>query len=177
MRTTQIGKCPPKRERAQQGTCVNSGEGRAKRRLGRVFWSTIGRFITIPLALLIAAAVSGFVLVSLGLERITGSLQGEQSGNDFVVVMFDLMGQGILLATGLTLIPALLVVIVGEIARIRAAIYYVVGGGLALAAMPMLARMSESGNIVVPETTVLQVFATAGFAGGFIYWLIAGRNA
>ena len=76
-----------------------------------------------------------------------------------------------------TLIPALLVVIIGEIARIRAAIYYVVGGGLSLAAMPLLARMSESGNVVIPETTVLQVFATAGFAGGFVYWLVAGRNA
>ena len=50
-------------------------------------------------------------------------------------------------------------------------------GGLALAAMPMLARMTESGNVVIPETTVWQVFATAGFAGGFVYWLIAGRNA
>jgi hypothetical protein len=91
--------------------------------------------------------------------------------------MFDLTQQGLLLATGLTLIPALLVVIVGEIARIRSAIYYVAAGGLALAAMPMLARMTESGNVVVPETTVWQVFATAGFAGGFVYWLIAGRNA
>jgi len=75
------------------------------------------------------------------------------------------------------LIPVLLMVIIGEIARIRSAIYYGVGGGLALAAMPVLARMSESGNVVIPETTILQVFATAGFVGGFIYWLIAGRNA
>ncbi|MGI9403222.1 MAG: hypothetical protein ACR2OF_01780 [Hyphomicrobium sp.] len=142
-----------------------------------MFWSTVGHFIIIPFALLIAAAVSSFVLVTLGLERITGALQGQQPGDDFAVVFFELAGQGLQLATGLTLIPALLVVIVGEIARIRAAIYYVVGGGLALAAMPMLARMSESGNVVIPETTVLQVFATAGFAGGFIYWLIAGRNA
>jgi hypothetical protein len=37
--------------------------------------------------------------------------------------------------------------------------------------------MTESGNVVIPETTVWQVFATAGFAGGFVYWLIAGRNA
>ena len=142
-----------------------------------MFWSTIGRLIVIPIALLIAAAVSGFVLVTLGLERITGSLQAQRPGDDMIVMMFDLVGQGLLLATGLTSIPALLVVIIGEIARIRAAIYYVVGGGLSLAAMPLLARMSESGNIVIPETTVLQVFATAGFAGGFVYWLVAGRNA
>lgn len=142
-----------------------------------MFWSTVGRFIVIPIALLIAASVSGFVLFTLGLERITGALQGNRSGDDVIVAMFDLTQQGLLLATGLTLIPALLVVIVGEIARIRSAIYYVAGGGLALAAMPMLARMTESGNVVVPETTVWQVFATAGFAGGFVYWLIAGRNA
>jgi len=142
-----------------------------------VFWSTVGRLIVIPIALLIAASVSGFVLFTLGLERITGALQGKRSGDDVIVAMFDLTQQGLLLATGLTLIPALLVVIVGEIARIRSAIYYVAGGGLALAAMPMLARMTESGNVVIPETTVWQVFATAGFAGGFVYWLIAGRNA
>ena len=142
-----------------------------------MFWSTVGRFIVIPIALLIAALVSGFVLFTLGLERITGALQGNRSGDDVIVAMFDLTQQGLLLASGLTLIPALLVVIVGEIARIRSAIYYVAAGGLALAAMPMLARMTESGNVVIPETTVWQVFATAGFAGGFVYWLIAGRNA
>lgn len=142
-----------------------------------MFWSTVGRLIVIPIALLIAASVSGFVLFTLGLERITGALQGNRSGDDVIVAMFDLTQQGLLLATGLTLIPALVVVIVGEIARIRSAIYYVAAGGLALAAMPMLARMTESGNVVVPETTVWQVFATAGFAGGFVYWLIAGRNA
>ncbi len=142
-----------------------------------MFWSTVGRFIVIPIALLIAALVSGFVLFTLGLERITGALQGNRSGDDVIVAMFDLTQQGLLLATGLTLIPALVVVTVGEIARIRSAIYYVAGGGLALAAMPMLARMTESGNVVIPETTVWQVFATAGFAGGFVYWLIAGRNA
>ncbi|MES0383815.1 MAG: hypothetical protein ABUJ98_04395 [Hyphomicrobium sp.] len=142
-----------------------------------MFWSTVGRFVVIPIALLIAALVSGFVLFTLGLERITGALQGNRSGDDVIVAMFDLTQQGLLLATGLTLIPALVVVIVGEIARIRSAIYYVAGGGLALAAMPMLARMTDSGNVVIPETTVWQVFATAGFAGGFVYWLIAGRNA
>ncbi len=142
-----------------------------------MFWSTVGRFVVIPIALLIAALVSGFVLFTLGLERITGALQGNRSGDDVIVAMFDLTQQGLLLATGLTLIPALVVVIVGEIARIRSAIYYVAGGGLALAAMPMLARMTDSGNAVIPETTVWQVFATAGFAGGFVYWLIAGRNA
>ena len=42
-----------------------------------------------------------------------------------------------------TLLPALLLVIVGEVARIRSAIYYVVGGGVALAVVPLLTRMGQ----------------------------------
>ena len=48
---------------------------------------------------------------------------------------------------------------------------------LALAAVPLLARVQQSGGFGMPEHAVWQVFATAGFAGGFVYWLIAGRNA
>jgi len=53
----------------------------------------------------------------------------------------------------------------------------VAGGGAALAAVPLLARVQQSGAFAMPEHTVWQVFATAGFAGGLVYWLIAGRNA
>jgi hypothetical protein len=74
------------------------------------------------------------------------------------------------------MIPALVVVILGEVARIRSLIYYVVGGGAALAAMPLLARLGEA-SLGVPGGVLWQVFATAGFAAGFVYWLIAGRNA
>jgi hypothetical protein len=69
------------------------------------------------------------------------------------------------------------VVFVGEIARIRSALYYVAGGGAALAAIPLLARIGQSGSFALADQIVWQVFATAGFAGGFVYWLIAGRNA
>ena len=64
------------------------------------------------------------------------------------------------------------------VARIRSLIYYVVGGGLALAAVPLLARYGQGGTAMPdPDQLVWQVFATAGFAGGFVYWLLAGRNA
>ena len=48
----------------------------------------------------------------------------------------------------------------------------------AAAVIPMLAA---SGNLGTGNITqigaIWPVFATAGFAGGFIYWLIAGRTA
>lgn len=143
-----------------------------------MFWKTVGRMIVIPLALLIAAAASMFVLVTLGLERVTGALhQRALADDDMVEAMFDLMNQGALLTAGFTLIPVLLVVFVGEIARIRSALYYVAGGGLALAAMPLLARFGQASGGVPADQIVWQVFATAGFAGGLVYWLLAGRNA
>jgi len=142
-----------------------------------VFWKTVGRMVLIPLALLIAAAASFFVLLTLGLERVTGELHRHAPGDDVASAMFDLMNQGMLLTTGLTVIPALLVVFVGEIARIRSLLYYVAGGGLALAAIPLLAQIGHAGGVGLPGQIVWQVFATAGFAGGFVYWLIAGRNA
>ncbi len=144
-----------------------------------MFWKTVGRLILIPVALLIAAAASFFVLITLGQERIIGALhQRAVVDNDMVEAMFNLLNQGLLLTTGLTVIPALLVVFVGEVARIRSVLYYVTGGGLALAAVPLLARMGQQGSgEVLPDQIVWQVFATAGFAGGLVYWLLAGRNA
>ena len=137
---------------------------------------TFGRMILIPLALLIAAVASSFVLVTLGLERVTGALHIRQ-GDDAIEAIIDLMNQGILLTTGVTIIPALLVILIGEIASIRSALYYIAGGGAALAAVPLLAQFGQTGTFALPEQVVWQVFATAGFAGGFVYWLLAGRYA
>jgi hypothetical protein len=139
---------------------------------------TVGRtLIVIPFALILATLASLFVFATLGLERITAFLHVNPISDQDVDHVFAAMDQGMLLAASVTIIPALLVVIVGEIGRIRALAYYVVGGGLALAAIPLLARYGQSGGVTSPEAIVWQVFATAGFAGGFVYWLIAGRNA
>jgi hypothetical protein len=143
-----------------------------------VFWKTTGRIlIVIPAALLMASLAALFVLLTLGLERITQFLHVNPIGNEDVETIFAVMNQGLILAASITIIPALVMVIVGEVARIRSVAYYVVGGGIALAAIPLLARFGQGGAVASPEALVWQVFATAGFAAGFVYWLIAGRNA
>lgn len=143
-----------------------------------MFWKTAGRIlIVIPFALIMATLATLAVLVTLGLERATTFLHVNPIGDENVETVFAVMDQGLMLAASITIIPALLMVIVGEVARIRSIAYYVVGGGIALAAIPLLARYGQGGTIDAPEALVWQVFATAGFAGGFIYWLIAGRNA
>lgn len=140
-------------------------------------WRVVGRLILIPIAALIAGLIGGLVLVTLGLERITQATQGRWQDSDTIGGLYELLVQGHLLVSGLTLIPALAVVIIGEVARIRSMLYYVLGGGLALVAVPLLARYGGADATSALPTAVWQVFATAGFAGGWTYWLIAGRNA
>lgn len=142
-----------------------------------MFWRTIGRIIVVAFAFFLATTAAGFVLFTLGLERVTGELRRLGSDGDTVTASLSMLDQGLALVASGSIIPALLVIFVGEIVRIRSVIYYVAGGGAALAAVPLLARVQQSGAFAMPEHTVWQVFATAGFAGGLVYWLIAGRNA
>lgn len=140
-------------------------------------WRTLGRLLWVPVAFLLALLLTGLVLVTLGLERITQAVEGRWQDSDSISGLFELLLQGQMLASGLTLVPALAVVMVGEIARIRSSLYYILGGGLAVAAVPLLARFGEAGAVTMPAAPVWQVLATAGFAGGWLYWLLAGRRA
>jgi hypothetical protein len=138
--------------------------------------NTIGRMIWVPIAFLIATAAALFVLVTLGLETVTHAMHSlDQAGT--IDAAFDFFWQGSALASGATVLPALAVVIIGEVARIRSWLYYMIGGGAALAAIPLLARINpaDMANLALPS--LWHVFATAGFAGGLVYWLLAGRKA
>ena len=137
---------------------------------------TIGRLIWVPIAFLLSAVVALFVMVSLGQERLVQALRGR--GPDASIdAAFALFGYALELISVYTLLPAIVLVIIGEIARIRGALYYVLGGGATLAIVPWLARMHQPASAMDVSHLVWQVLATAGFAGGFAYWLLAGRRA
>ena len=144
--------------------------------------STLGRLVWVPIAFVMSAAGTAFFLVMIAKERIFEAMSGRGPESVSLMAMFDLLMQGRMLLSGLTVIPAVLVVIVGEVARIRSSLYYIVGGGLALAAVPLLARYGQAApgaslQSLIPPALVWQVFATAGFLGGWVYWFLAGRNA
>ena len=144
----------------------NAGDGTMMYFLGRLF--------LVPIGFILSSLVALFVLVTLGSEKITHAIQGE---NDVPLsAAFELVGQAAVLTSAVTIIPALALVIIGEVGRIRSIIFYVVGGGLALVAIPALAQAGMSGGLQMPSTALWQVFATAGFLAGFTYWLIAGRT-
>jgi hypothetical protein len=138
---------------------------------------TIGRVLWVPIAFILAALATLFVIVSLGQERIVQAVSGRGPDDATMSAGFDLLRMGYAMLSVQTLLPALLLVIVGEVARIRGALYYVAGGGAALAVVPLLARLDQINTAFQLAPAVWQVLATAGFAGGFVYWLLAGRNA
>lgn len=131
----------------------------------------------VPIGFVLAALATLFVIVSLGQERIVQAMTGRGPDEATIGAAFDLLGLAWSLVSVQTLLPTLLLVIVGEVGRIRSALYYVVGGGVALAVVPLLTRIGQPMTVLELSPVVWQVMATAGFAGGFVYWLLAGRNA
>lgn len=136
----------------------------------------LGRIILVPIAFVLAALVTLFVIVSLGQERIVQAVTGRGRDEATIGGAYDLVGMAVSMASVQSLLPALLLIIIGEVARIRSALYYVMGGGAALAVVPLLARLEHPARALDLSPAVWQVLATAGFAGGFAYWLVAGRR-
>lgn len=140
---------------------------------------TIMHFIWMAFAFLIACGLALTVLFALGGIWAGDELRRANPYDPMMRQGADIFGVVIFTATvapALTVLPALVAVVVGEVLHFRNWMYYVLVGGLALVAVPLLvAPPNELGTL--PPTQVTAIFATAGFAGGFIYWLLAGRNA
>jgi hypothetical protein len=77
----------------------------------------------------------------------------------------------------LTVLPAAIAAIAGEALRVRSWMYYVLAGGAAMAAIPVLASPRSDSLPALPAGQYMTIFAAAGFVGGFIYWLFAGARA
>jgi hypothetical protein len=70
-------------------------------------------------------------------------------------------------------LPAAVAIVVSELFRLRSVFYFLlVGGAIGLAIYAF------AGNVgMIPVLARPVVYPAAGFVGGFIYWLIAGRDA
>ena len=136
--------------------------------------SAAGRIIAVTFAFLAAAVVTAFVVFRLSIERATGALHND---DDPYGTALTWLGSALHLPFFISLLLALLVVIVGEVARIRSALFYIAGGGIAVAAAPLLTEVHRAGGMTGLPAFLWQVFATAGFVGGGVYWLVAGRRA
>ena len=145
--------------------------------ISRYIW----RALVVVVAFFVAVAVALAVLFALGSMWVGDELRAAAPGDPlfrhggaaaFGVVLFT-----VTVTPALTALPALAAAVVGEVLRVRSWIYYVLAGGASLAAIPLLAGVAENGAPAIPAGEYMTIFATAGFAGGFIYWLLAGARA
>jgi hypothetical protein len=146
----------------------------------------------------ISAAVNRIILVFLGfvLAVITGAVtlffagsrwaaqevasqipDSPDGASQFISQALGMIAFVFTVAPVLTLAPAIVAILVGEVARIRSLLYYVVAGGVAAAIMPLIAAQDQAAENVTYNAPYFTLMATAGFAAGLIYWLLAGRRA
>lgn len=139
--------------------------------MGRI----IGRLILVPLGFFLAMLVVLGVLGYFGQERMFGTLRGGDLDYYFEHHK-RLLGLLKEIFRVETLMLPLALVIAGEVAGLRNPLYYIGAGGLSVGIIPKLAWFGIA-NVLGENSELWPVFASAGFAGGFVYWLIAGRGA
>lgn len=144
----------------------------------------MGRIIRVIVALLLAVFAGAVTLAILSARWMFDRFDEAAVGADPVFPIgevAEMLVYSVEFAPALTLFPALVAVILGEVMRIRSLLYYVAMGGVAAVIVPVSAGIvpmnaaAAAAQGAVPAG--LPIFATAGFAAGFVYWLIAGRHA
>jgi len=147
-----------------------------------MIWPVIGRILAVVFGFLLAAVAGLITLFTLGAHW------AAQEATTHTPAQADEMSRALNEGLGviaffmtvtplLTLLPAMAVVAIGEVARMRSALYYVPASGAAAAIMPLISAPPEVAASPSYSAEYFTIIATAGFAGGFVYWLIAGRNA
>jgi hypothetical protein len=128
------------------------------------------RFATVFLGLILAIVAGALVLVALNgywsakIYESTLSHYDDEWTFDFSIMVAPLF----------TLVSAAVAAVIGEIAHIRSALYYIVSGGVAAVVIPFIMSAPTQYQTIAPYFSVI---ATAGFAGGLVYWLFAGRTS
>ena len=133
----------------------------------------IGRIFVILFAFLIASLAASMVLqLGIVLPFWRALVSPDINQNVFSVVV----GFGFFFISVLAFVPAIAIVAAAEAFRLRSVLFYAVAGGLeALVIAYSLGSGLRSEDI--PLAPLIQVFAAAGIVAGFVYWLLAGRNA
>lgn len=149
-----------------------------------MFFRLLGRIFMVGFGLTLSILFSFIILTYLGGSLFTEDLN-QRYGSDVVTSDIETTILNIIgaisfvfsLYPALSILPALLVAVIGEIGHIRSWLYYVLAGGVAALSIPLLYVLVGEAQAELPSQSFLAIFATAGFGGGLLYWLIAGRRA
>jgi hypothetical protein len=136
----------------------------------------IGRLFVILFGFLIACLAAGMIVVGAVLFPEFSDLG---TGPIDPSALNIVLGFGFIFISGFALLPAMIVVAITEAFYIRGVLSYAVGGGLVglacyLGLIPFDPETLRFDGIVRRH---LEIMTGAGIVAGFIYWMIAGRNA
>ena len=122
--------------------------------------------VLVPIAY-IAALAAAAIVVTVGL------FGGEVDAETAPIILG--VAIGVTLYGGLSsFFPALLAIVAGEIMAWRSIFYWLAVGGL----IGLLASgVTEAYGSFDVTANLLPIYLAGGFAGGFVYWLIAGRDS
>jgi hypothetical protein len=142
----------------------------------------VRRILAVLLGFVLAAIAGTVTLFYVGSRWAAQEVATQMSDNPDEMSRFMNEALGMVaflftVAPALTLAPAVVAVVVGELARIRSLLYYVLAGGAAAAVMPLIASRTEAAENATYNAPYFTIMATAGFAAGLVYWLLAGRRA
>ena len=139
--------------------------------------SLIGRIIVIFFALIVAIMVAGITL-AIGIIAPDWPWLDSDPFERVAFFVVSFFATSFIGATAF--VPALLLIAVAEVMRLRSLLYYAAAGavvGLTSYFGSNVELRLENTTDVTPVFHPLQLAAAAGIVGGLAYWLLAGRNA
>jgi hypothetical protein len=145
-------------------------------------WHAFVRILAVLFAFFCAALTGAATLLAVGGHWLTQQLattlnEGHPEGYAEFVELPARIIFAIQLVAGLTIVPAIAAIVMAEVMKIRSPLYYICAGGAAAALMPLVHQPAGDAMAHSPDPRYIAILATAGFAAGFVYWLIAGRRA
>jgi hypothetical protein len=130
----------------------------------------LSRIVVIVAAFLAAAIVAGIVITIGVLVREWDDLVAITDPH----VAWWMAAFFAFIVGGAGFVPAFLVIVFAEGYRVRSVLFYAATGGLGLVALYYGFGFATHG---LPAGREVEIMAGAGIAAGFVYWMIAGRNA
>jgi len=133
------------------------------------------RIFVILFGFLAASLAAALVVISAVMfPRLTDIDLDLDDSTRSVIVAF-----GFIFVSGFALLPAMIMALITEAFAVRSLVFYAVGGALVgaacyLSVVPFDPETFAFHGIVHRE---LEVMTGAGIVAGFVYWLVAGRNA
>jgi hypothetical protein len=136
----------------------------------------IGRLFVILFGFLAACLVAGMIVVGAVLFPELSEFADGPIDQDALNIVGAL---GFIFISGFALLPAMLLAAITEAFYVRGGLTYAVGGGLIglacyLSLVPFDPATLTFDGIVQRH---LEVLTGAGIVAGFVYWIVAGRNA